>query len=113
MSGIAGSPRAPLSPCATTKPANPGADLPAARLQRGSGGAGRAPAGKRIERDLQVLADCTVSVITERRVSRPWGQWGGYPGPPGESSLLPARRRVEVVEGVDRARWNVFGELVI
>jgi N-methylhydantoinase B/oxoprolinase/acetone carboxylase alpha subunit len=60
-----------------------------------------------------VLADCTVSVITERRVSRPWGQWGGYPGPPGESSLLPARRRVEVVEGVDRARWNVFGELVI
>jgi N-methylhydantoinase B/oxoprolinase/acetone carboxylase alpha subunit len=58
------------------------------RLRRGSGGAGRAPGGEGIERDLQVLEDCTVSLITERRVSRPWGLWGGEPGAVGENWLL-------------------------
>ncbi|MGH9214082.1 MAG: hydantoinase B/oxoprolinase family protein [Acidimicrobiales bacterium] len=60
------------------------------RLRRGSGGAGFSPGGEGIERDLQVLEDCTVSLITERRVSRPWGLWGGEPGAPGENWLLPA-----------------------
>ncbi|HEX6238327.1 MAG TPA: hydantoinase B/oxoprolinase family protein [Acidimicrobiales bacterium] len=59
------------------------------RLRRGSGGRGRAPGGEGIERNLQVLEDCTVSLITERRVSRPWGLWGGEPGAPGENWLLP------------------------
>jgi 5-oxoprolinase (ATP-hydrolysing) len=31
----------------------------------------------------------TVSLITERRVSRPWGLGGGEPGAPGENWLLP------------------------
>jgi N-methylhydantoinase B/oxoprolinase/acetone carboxylase alpha subunit len=60
------------------------------RLRRGSGGAGLAPGGEGIERDLQVLEDCTVSLITERRVSRPWGLAGGGPGAPGENWLLPS-----------------------
>jgi len=60
------------------------------RLRRGSGGAGWAPGGEGIERDLQVLEDATVSLITERRVSRPWGLAGGEPGAPGENWLLPA-----------------------
>jgi N-methylhydantoinase B/oxoprolinase/acetone carboxylase alpha subunit len=60
------------------------------RLRRGSGGAGEAPGGEGIERDLQVLEDCTVSLITERRVSRPPGLRGGSPGAPGENWLLPA-----------------------
>ncbi|MEZ5322317.1 MAG: hydantoinase B/oxoprolinase family protein [Microthrixaceae bacterium] len=59
------------------------------RLRRGSGGAGWAPGGEGIERDLQVLEDATVSVITERRVSRPWGLAGGGPGAVGENWLLP------------------------
>jgi N-methylhydantoinase B/oxoprolinase/acetone carboxylase alpha subunit len=59
------------------------------RLRRGSGGAGRAPGGEGIERDLQVLEDCTASLITERRVARPWGLRGGEPGDPGENWLLP------------------------
>ena len=59
------------------------------RLRRGSGGAGRQPGGEGIERDLQVLEACTVSLITERRASRPWGLFGGEPGAPGENWLLP------------------------
>lgn len=60
------------------------------RLRRGSGGAGLAPGGEGIERDLEMLEDCTVSLITERRRSRPWGLAGGEPGAPGENWLLPA-----------------------
>jgi N-methylhydantoinase B/oxoprolinase/acetone carboxylase alpha subunit len=58
-------------------------------LRRRSGGAGRHPGGDGIERDLLMLEDVTVSLITERRVSRPWGLAGGEPGAPGENWLLP------------------------
>ena len=59
------------------------------RLRRRSGGPGTAPGGDGIERDLEMLADATVSIITERRVSRPWGLAGGEPGAVGENWLLP------------------------
>jgi N-methylhydantoinase B/oxoprolinase/acetone carboxylase alpha subunit len=59
------------------------------RLRRGSGGDGAAPGGEGIERDLQVLEDVTVSLITERRASQPWGLAGGGPGAVGENWLLP------------------------
>jgi N-methylhydantoinase B/oxoprolinase/acetone carboxylase alpha subunit len=58
-------------------------------LRRGSGGAGLAPGGEGIEREIEVLEDCTVSLITERRVSQPWGLAGGDPGAVGENWLLP------------------------
>jgi len=59
------------------------------RLRAGSGGAGAACGGDGIEREVEVLEDCTVSLITERRVSRPWGLDGGEPGAVGENWLLP------------------------
>jgi N-methylhydantoinase B/oxoprolinase/acetone carboxylase alpha subunit len=59
------------------------------RLRSGSGGGGAAPGGDGIERDLQVLEDATVSLITERRESRPWGLAGGEAGAAGENWLLP------------------------
>jgi N-methylhydantoinase B/oxoprolinase/acetone carboxylase alpha subunit len=59
------------------------------RLRRGSGGAGQQPGGEGIERELLMLDDVTVSLITERRVSRPSGLWGGESGAPGENWLLP------------------------
>ena len=58
-------------------------------LRRGSGGAGAAPGGDGIERDLEVLEAVTVSLIGERRTSRPWGLAGGAPGATGEDWLLP------------------------
>jgi N-methylhydantoinase B/oxoprolinase/acetone carboxylase alpha subunit len=36
-----------------------------------------------------VLVDATVSLITERRGSQPWGLAGGEPGAVGENWLLP------------------------
>ncbi|MBS1836078.1 MAG: hydantoinase B/oxoprolinase family protein [Actinobacteria bacterium] len=59
------------------------------RLREGSGGVGAASGGEGIERDLQMLEDVTVSLITERRVSQPWGLAGGEPAAVGENWLLP------------------------
>jgi N-methylhydantoinase B/oxoprolinase/acetone carboxylase alpha subunit len=57
--------------------------------RRGSGGQGRFAGGDGVERDLEMLEDATVSLITERRESRPWGMAGGDEGAPGENWLLP------------------------
>jgi N-methylhydantoinase B/oxoprolinase/acetone carboxylase alpha subunit len=59
------------------------------RLRQGSGGAGSSPGGDGIERDVLLLEDATVSLITERRDSQPWGLHGGGPGASGENWLLP------------------------
>jgi N-methylhydantoinase B/oxoprolinase/acetone carboxylase alpha subunit len=59
-------------------------------LRRGSGGAGAHPGGEGVERDLEILSPATVSLITERRVSQPWGMLGGGPASVGQNWLLPA-----------------------
>ena len=57
-------------------------------LRRHSGGAGAAPGGDGIVREVEVLAPVTLSLVTERRVSAPWGAAGGSDGAPGENWLL-------------------------
>jgi N-methylhydantoinase B/oxoprolinase/acetone carboxylase alpha subunit len=59
------------------------------RLRQASGGAGAAPGGDGIERDLQVLEAATLSLITERRTTGPPGHAGGDAGAVGENWLLP------------------------
>jgi N-methylhydantoinase B/oxoprolinase/acetone carboxylase alpha subunit len=59
------------------------------RLRRGSGGVGAGPGGEGLERDLQVLTDATCTLITERRVSQPWGLAGGGAAAVGENWLIP------------------------
>jgi N-methylhydantoinase B/oxoprolinase/acetone carboxylase alpha subunit len=71
-------------------------------LRHGSGGVGLAPGGEGIIRDLQVLEDCTVSLITERRVSRPWGLAGGEPGACGENWLVPQNDESRAVRLLDK-----------
>lgn len=61
------------------------------RIRQGSGGEGVYRGGDGIERDLEILEPATVSLITERRQSAPWGLAGGGPGAKGENWLLPAR----------------------
>lgn len=58
-------------------------------LRRGSGGNGSAEGGDGIARDLELLVDATVSLVTQRRTSQPWGLAGGGPGASGENWLLP------------------------
>ncbi len=58
-------------------------------LRSGSGGAGEHVGGDGIERDIEVLDEAVLSLVTERRVSAPWGSAGGAPGAVGENWLLP------------------------
>ncbi len=58
-------------------------------LRPGTGGAGVHRGGDGIERDVEVLEDTVVSLVTERRTSAPWGLAGGEPGARGENWLLP------------------------
>lgn len=58
---------------------------------------------------MQVLADATVSLITERRVSPPWGLAGGEPGAVGENWLLPGGDEVQAERLPDKCTIQLRG----
>jgi N-methylhydantoinase B len=72
-------------------------------LRLGSGGAGRHRGGDGVLRELRVLEDCRLSIISERRSSSPQGERGGEPGSPGRNSLnggrLPAKVTRDLTAG--------------
>ncbi|MDH3728358.1 MAG: hydantoinase B/oxoprolinase family protein, partial [Myxococcales bacterium] len=72
-------------------------------LREGSGGEGMHPGGEGLIRELEFLAPMRVSVLAERRVTRPYGMRGGGPGAAGMNLLngteLPHRVSVEVSSG--------------
>jgi 5-oxoprolinase (ATP-hydrolysing) len=49
-------------------------------IRHGSGGAGRHPGGDGVVREFEALAPMRVSILSERRVRRPFGLSGGLPG---------------------------------
>ncbi len=54
-------------------------------LRRGSGGEGRHRGGDGLRRDLRLLTDARVTLLTERRLAGPAGFEGGAPGAPGRN----------------------------
>ena len=64
-------------------------------LRLGSGGAGKHRGGDGVVRELRVLEDCRLSIISERRTHQPKGESGGEPGAQGRNALngelLPAK----------------------
>jgi N-methylhydantoinase B/oxoprolinase/acetone carboxylase alpha subunit len=57
-------------------------------VRRGSGGSGRHRGGDGIERELEVLGPAEITILSDRRVSSPYGLAGGTPGSPGSNTLL-------------------------
>jgi N-methylhydantoinase B len=57
-------------------------------IMRGTGGRGQYRGGDGIRRDLQVLSDAIVTVISDRRKSAPYGLNGGDNGTPGKTLLM-------------------------
>ena len=57
-------------------------------LRRGSGGLGLHRGGDGIRREIEFLADSTLSLMGERRRHRPWGLAGGEAGSSGEDWLV-------------------------
>jgi N-methylhydantoinase B len=78
------------------------------RLRRGSGGDGLAAGGEGIERDLEMLEDCAVSLITEWRVSWPWGLAGIVPPRPGASAVQDWNPPAAQL-GIFRYEWYLEG----
>jgi N-methylhydantoinase B len=76
-------------------------------IRRGSGGRGRHRGGDGIRRDLQILADAEVSLLTERRRQGPRGLCGGEDGAVGENvrvrdgvaTALPAKATFRIRAG--------------
>jgi N-methylhydantoinase B/oxoprolinase/acetone carboxylase alpha subunit len=78
----------------------------ALRLRRGSGGAGAAAGGEGIEREVELLCDATVSLITERRQRAPWGIDGGADGAVGVNQLLPGGDGAAAVDLPDKVTFR-------
>ena len=57
-------------------------------IRQGSGGKGCYRGGDGIRRDIQVLSNAQVTLLTERRVYPPYGMQGGQPGTLGENCLI-------------------------
>jgi N-methylhydantoinase B len=57
-------------------------------LRRGSGGAGAHRGGDGIRRDVALLTDADVSVLSERRTTAPQGRLNGGAAAPGENVLI-------------------------
>jgi N-methylhydantoinase B len=72
-------------------------------LRLGSGGEGRHRGGDGVVRELRLLEDCRLSIISERRLHGPRGERGGAPGAPGRNFLngepLPGKVTRDVVAG--------------
>ncbi|MBN1483366.1 MAG: hydantoinase B/oxoprolinase family protein [Chloroflexia bacterium] len=62
-------------------------------LRRGSGGAGQHRGGDGLVREYEILAPCTVTMLSQRRALPPWGLAGGGAGDVGRNLLLRADGR--------------------
>jgi len=66
-------------------------------LRAGSGGEGKHRGGDGIVREIEVLADATVTLLADRRKFRPYGLAGGEDGAPGRTEILRADGSTELM----------------
>lgn len=68
-------------------------------LRPGSGGAGKHRGGDGIIREIEVLTDCEVTLLAERRTHGPWGLSGGEAGLPGKATVIHTDGAIEEMPG--------------
>jgi N-methylhydantoinase B len=64
-----------------------------------SGGRGKYSGGDGIVREIEALADCDVTLLSDRRSRGPWGLAGGADGAPGTASITRLDGSVEPMPG--------------
>ncbi|HTL57161.1 MAG TPA: hydantoinase B/oxoprolinase family protein [Candidatus Limnocylindrales bacterium] len=85
-------------------------------LRSGSGGLGAYPGGEGLVREYEMLAETSVTILSDRRRRRPYGLQGGGPGGSGRNTLvragreqrLPGKTQLELRPG-DRLRIETPG----
>ena len=73
-------------------------------LRVGSGGGGEFRGGEGIIRQIEVLTDCEVTLLADRRSRGPWGLAGGADGAPGKTSITRSDGSIETMPGKFSAR---------
>jgi len=68
-------------------------------LRSGSGGKGKYCGGDGIVREIEVLTDCEVTLLADRRSRGPWGLAGGADGAPGKAFITRRDGSVEPMSG--------------
>jgi len=69
-------------------------------IRRDSGGKGRYRGGDGIRRDIEVLHNATVTVLTDRRKYPPYGLAGGEPGQTGQNLIIRDDKEEELASKV-------------
>jgi N-methylhydantoinase B/oxoprolinase/acetone carboxylase alpha subunit len=64
------------------------------RIRSRSGGAGRQRGGDGIVRELEFLAPCDITLLSDRRARGPYGLRGGGAGKPGRNTLKRSGKRI-------------------
>lgn len=67
-------------------------------IRAGSGGAGKYSGGDGIIREIKLLEDAEVTVISERRIKKPYGLFGGLPGKSG-MNMVRKRGKMQTAPG--------------
>jgi N-methylhydantoinase B len=75
-------------------------------LRPGSGGDGRHRGGDGIIREIEVLTEAEVTLLSDRRARGPWGLSGGADGAPGDASVVRADGSVEKLAGKSNVRLD-------
>jgi N-methylhydantoinase B len=68
-------------------------------LRTDSGGTGKHRGGDGIMREIEVLTDCEVTLLADRRTRGPWGLAGGEEGAPGKATLIRGDGSIEKMPG--------------
>jgi N-methylhydantoinase B len=68
-------------------------------LRPDSGGGGKHRGGNGIIREIEVLTDCEVTLLADRRTRGPWGLAGGEAGVPGKTSVIRSSGSIEEMPG--------------
>jgi N-methylhydantoinase B len=64
-------------------------------IRRGSGGEGKFRGGDGIVREIKLLSDAEITILSERRKIPPYGQAGGKPGKLGMNSVIRGGKKLE------------------
>jgi N-methylhydantoinase B len=73
-------------------------------LRPGSGGKGKYRGGDGIVREIEVLTDAEVAILSDRRKRGPWGLAGGGDGGPGKTEIVRLDGTVETLRSKDSTR---------
>jgi 5-oxoprolinase (ATP-hydrolysing) len=82
-------------------------------IRRGSGGAGRWRGGDGLIRDIEFLAPLELSILSQHRVSAPYGMAGGADGAAGRQRLLRADGTIRELGSIDGCRVSAGDTLLL